>query len=67
MGKFARRLGYILAIGGVLALISYGLYLLIPEITPLLTRPVSLILMIGLGGILLIILGLIIERINEDR
>ncbi|MBS3825817.1 hypothetical protein KGY58_04670 [Candidatus Bipolaricaulota bacterium] len=67
MGKFARKLGYILAIGSTLALFSYGFYILVPKITPYLTRPVSLILMIGLGGILLIILGLIIERINEDR
>jgi len=67
VGKFARRLGYILAIGGVLALIAYGLYMLIPEITPLLTRPVFLIVLIGLGGVIFIILGLIIERINEDR
>lgn len=67
MGKFARKLGYILAIGATLALFIYGFYILVPKITPYLTRPVSLILMIGLGGILLIILGLIVERFNEDR
>lgn len=67
LGKYSRKLGYILTIGGVLALIAYGLYMLIPEITPYLTRPVFLIVLIGLCGVVLIIFGLIIERINEDR
>ncbi|MFW6104286.1 MAG: hypothetical protein ACOC6I_00425 [Candidatus Bipolaricaulota bacterium] len=50
MGKFARKLGYVLAIGATIALFIYGFYILVPKITPYLTRPVSLILMIGLGG-----------------
>lgn len=38
LGKYSRKLGYILTIGGVLALIAYGLYMLIPEITPYLNK-----------------------------
>jgi len=67
MGNFAKFIGYFLSIGAVLGLIGYGIYSLIPEIAPYLTNPAFLIVIIGIFGVLLIILGLIIERVKDKR
>lgn len=65
MSSLIKVLGYILSIGGVVGLVSYGVYLIIPDISPYLTKPGFLLVAIAIFGILLIILGLILERIKD--
>ena len=65
LSNLLKMTGYILSVGGLLGLIAYGIYLLIPDISPYLTRPGLLLAIIGTFGVLLIIFGLILERIKD--
>jgi len=67
MSEYVKMVGYILSIGAVLGLISYGIYLLIPDISPYLTDPGLLMVIIGLFGVFFIVIGLILERIKDSR
>jgi len=67
MENFAKKVGYILSLGSALGLVSYLIYIMLPEIAPYVTRPAFLIIIAGLVGVLLIILGLILEKRKESN
>jgi len=67
MSNYVKMIGYILSIGAVLGLISYSIYLLIPDISAYLTDPGLLMVIIGLFGVFFIVIGLILERIKDSR